>query len=280
MSLSVKTEPSPAFYGEVEQRSNARASWVAFWALCLRDLKVTFSSLPAFLAQMLLQPLFFLFIFGKVLPELQLSRAGYATLLLPGIVALTTFLTGLQTTSLPLVIEFSFTKEIEDRLLAPLSVGMVGVQKIFVATLRGLIAGAIIFPLGWLILGDSLSLSTDHLGFLLLVMFLGGIVGSAAGLSLGTSVQATQINLVFSLVLTPLLFTGCVYYPWSSLNRIEWFQVVTAFNPLTYVSEGLRASLVPASPHMDEWAILLGLVITAGLFSWLGIRGFFRRAVD
>ncbi len=271
-----------ASFAEVEGRTTARASNAAFWALCLRDLKVTFSNLPAFLAQMLLQPLFFLFIFGKVLPELQLSRPGYATLLLPGIVALTVFLTGLQTTSLPLVIEFSFTKEIEDRLLAPLSVGLVGFQKIFVATIRGILAGSIIFPLGWLILGDSLSLSLslDNFGFLVLVMILGGIAGSAAGLAMGTSVQATQINLIFSLVLTPLLFTGCVYYPWSSLNRLQWFQVITSFNPLTYVSEGLRASLVPDSPHMDQWAIVLGLLVSVGLFSWLGIRGFFKRAVD
>ncbi len=39
-------------------------------------------------------------------------------------------------------------------------------------------------------------------------------------------------------VLTPLLFTGCVQYPWPSLTHLRWFQVVTLFNPITYASEG------------------------------------------
>ena len=73
-----------------------------------------------FLAQALLQPIFFLFVFGRVLPEIGAARGAYGTQLLPGILALTLVLTALQNTALPLVIEFSFTKEIEDRLLAPL----------------------------------------------------------------------------------------------------------------------------------------------------------------
>ena len=76
----------------------------------------------SFLAQALLQPIFLLFVFGRVLPEIGAARVGYGTHLLPGVMALTLVLTALQNTALPLVIEFSFTKEIEDRLLAPLPV--------------------------------------------------------------------------------------------------------------------------------------------------------------
>ena len=85
----------------------------AFFALCERDLWVTVRHEPfAFLSQALLQPIFFLFVFGRVLPEIGAAGPQYGTTLLPGIMALTLVLTALQNTALPLVIEFSFTREI------------------------------------------------------------------------------------------------------------------------------------------------------------------------
>src|SRR6187200_2981287 len=140
--------------------SEARAvQFRAFFALCERDLWVTVRHEPlAFLSQALLQPIFFLFVFGRVLPEIGAAQGAYGTQLLPGIMALTLVLTALQNTALPLVIEFSFTKEIEDRLLAPLPVAAVGVQKILIAALRGIVAAALILPLGELILPGGVDL--------------------------------------------------------------------------------------------------------------------------
>ena len=80
---------------------------------------------------------------------------------------------------------------------------------------------------------------------------------------LGTLVTPKRINIVFSLVFTPLLFTGCSQYPWPSLDKLPWFQVVTACNPMTYVSEGLRAALVPSVPHIAPWVCILVLVRVA-----------------
>ncbi len=85
---------------------------------------------------MILQPLFLLFVFGKVLTELGYARPGYEEVLFPGLVALAAVLTGLQSTALPLVIEFSYSNEIEDRLLAPLPIGAVAVEKVVFAAMR------------------------------------------------------------------------------------------------------------------------------------------------
>jgi ABC-2 type transport system permease protein len=199
--------------------------------------------------------------------------------LLPGVVALTIVLTAIQATALPLVLEFSFTREIEDRLLAPLPVAWVAVQKIVIASLRGLIAGAVIFPLGIWIIGSSLHLSTDHVPLALGFCVLAALVGSGIGLSMGTIVEPSQINVMFAIVFTPLFFTGCTQYPWAQLDRLRWFQVVTLFNPITYASEGLRASLVPGVPHMAAWIAAVMLAVFIVGFFTLGIQGFMRRAV-
>jgi ABC-2 type transport system permease protein len=252
----------------------------AFLALCERDLWVTVRHEPvSFLAQALLQPLFFLFVFGRVLPEIGAAQGSYGSQLLPGIMGLTLVLTALQNTALPLVIEFSFTKEIEDRLLAPLPVYAVGLQKMVIASLRGVIAALLIIPLGQLILPGGIDLSGASWLGLVGVLIAGAFAGAARGMVLGTAVPPNKISVAFAIVLTPLIFTGAAFYPWQALGSLRWFQVVTLFNPLTYVSEGMRSALTGA-PHLATGWMVLGLVGSTLLFSWLGVRGFARRAVD
>ena len=133
----------------------------AFRAVLGRDVFVTWSELPVFLAQVILQPLFLLLVFGKVLGSLGYTQHGYAHLLFPGLLALTAVITGMQTLAFPLVIEFGWTKEIEDRLLAPMATGLVAAEKILFASVRAMIAAAIMIPVGVLVLG-SVRCSSSH----------------------------------------------------------------------------------------------------------------------
>jgi ABC-2 type transport system permease protein len=267
VELPAAVEPAPA--------SRARV----FLAVLRRDIYVTWRELPVFLAQVVLQPLFLLFVFGRVLADLGFTRPGYTEVLFPGIVAMTAVLTALQSTAFPLVIDFSFTKEIEDRLLAPMPVGMVGVEKIVFAAMRAVVAATIMFPIGVLVLG-SIPWRADGVPLLVTVLVLGSLVGAALGLILGTAVPVNRINVMFALILTPLLFTGASQYPWASLDQLRWFQIVTALNPLTYVSEGMRAALEPSVPHIRPWVSVLVLAGALVAFTAVGIRLFLRRAVD
>jgi ABC-2 type transport system permease protein len=252
----------------------------AFLALCGRDLWVTVRhEFGSFLAQALLQPIFLLFVFGRVLPQIGAARVGYGTLLMPGVMALTLVLTALQNTALPLVIEFSFTKEIEDRLLAPLPVAAVALQKILIAALRGIIAGVLILPLAALILPGGIHISGPDWPALIAIFVFGSLTAGAMGLVLGTAVPPNRISVAFAVVLTPLIFTGCTFYPWNGLHTLRWFQVLSLINPLTYVSEGLRSSLTRL-PHLGSGWIALGLGVSLVLFAMLGTRLFIRRAVD
>jgi ABC-2 type transport system permease protein len=253
--------------------------WRAFRAVLYRDLYVTWREFPAFLAQVILQPLFLLFVFGKVLGSLGYTKPGYADLLFPGLLALTAVLTAMQTLAFPLVAEFGWTKEIEDRLLAPMPTAFVAGEKVLFAVLRALVATLIMLPVGILILG---SIPWRWAGFPLFVagLLLGALVGAGFGLLMGTLVQPQRITLLFSLVFTPLLFTGCSQYPWPSLARLRWFQVITAANPITYVSESLRGALVPTVPHIQPWICLLVLGFSVNVLIAVGLRGFYRRAID
>lgn len=250
-----------------------------FLAILRRDITVTGRELPAFLAQVIMQPLFLLFVFGKVLSQLGYTRHGYAQVLFPGIVSLTAVLTGLQSTAFPLVIDFSYTKEIEDRLLAPIPLGLVAIEKIVFAALRALTSAGVMFPIGILILG-GIPWRASGTAVVIAVLLLGALTGAALGLVLGTFVPPNRINIMFALILTPILFTGSSQYPWLSLARLRWFQVISAANPLTYVSEGLRGSMEPGVPHLAAWLCLVVLAGSLSVLSAIGMHGFRRRALS
>ncbi|MBZ5608604.1 MAG: ABC transporter permease [Acidobacteriia bacterium] len=257
----------------------------AFLAMLRRDLVVTGREIVAFLLQALLQPLFFLFIFGKVLPGMGMTAGAFVAVMLPGIVGLTALVASMQGVTLPLVLDLGFAREIDDRLLSPLPIGLVAVEKVLFATMRGVVAGAVIFPLAWWILGDRYAVRTDHIALLAGMIVLTAAVGAGIGLVMGTSIKPEQISLMFTLIFTPLLFTGCTYYPWGALDHIRWFQVVTLFNPLTYCAEGLRYAMVPPvggqsipTLHIAWVLVALGASVVGSLI--VGSRTFRARVVS
>ena len=111
-------------------------------------------------------------------------------------------------------------------------------------------------------------------------LVLGSLVCACIGMTLGTFVTPNRINIVFAVVLTPLLFTGSTQFPWQSLDSLRWFQVVCAFNPLTYISEALRAQMAPDVPHLPLWVCALALAGFLAVFGVASLIGFRRRALD
>ncbi len=264
--------------------NRTRLALQAFFAMLQRDLVVTRREFVPFLLQALMQPLFFLFIFGTVLPGSGLAAGNFATLMLPGIVALTGMIAAMQGVTLPLVLDLGYAREIDDRLLSPLPVWWIPLEKILFGAVRGTIASSVIFPLGWLILRSGFAVRSDRIVELIGMILLTACVGSTIGLLMGTVIRPDQISLMFTLIFTPLLFTGCTYYPWGALRNIGWFQVVTLFNPLTYASEGLRYAMVPPIgghnfPTLGPLWILIALGASVAVMFYLGAKTFYRRVV-
>lgn len=262
--------------GEAPRRRPSAA--VAFLAILRRDVTVAVHEAPSTIAQMILQPVFLLFVFGRVLPELGYARDGYTDVLFPGIVGLTVVLTALQGIALPLVLEFSYTMEIEDRLLAPVPTSLVAIEKLFFSALRAIVATALLFPIGALLLGGIPGEASDG-PLVALVVILGAFIGASAGLLLGTILQPAKIRTMFSLMITPLIFTGASQYPWPLLDKLRWFQVLTAVNPITYTSEALRAVLSPHVPHMHFAVAVFAMVAFLLVLGVAGVGAFRRRAM-
>src|SRR2546422_1319265 len=244
----------------------------AMLALLHRDVRVARRELHYFLLRVAIQPLLFTFIFGYVMPRLGIVQRAYTSMLLPGILGLSMTLSSMQAVSLPLVIDFGWSKEIEDRLLAPISIAGVGLEKIIVGVIQAILAGIVVMPLAWLLMRVHLHLSLTGVINFVLIALLSSWLFAAFGMVVGTVVAPQQISLVFTVLLAPMIFFGCAYYPWAALHVIPWFQYSVLANPLVYASEGFRLALTPELPHMPAWLVYGGLLGFSLLFTLVGLR--------
>jgi ABC-2 type transport system permease protein len=262
-------------------RSRGSTYLTAAGALMLRDLSVLRRDWTTFGVRVLMQPLLLIFVFGYVLPKIGGGvEAGFANVLVPGVLAMAVIFQGIQAVALPLVQEFGYTKEIEDRVMAPLPTWAVAGEKVAMGALQGIVAAALVFPLAYLLPIGQVTVSWAHPLELIAILILGPAMAGFLGLAIGTRFPPQKVPLIFSVIILPLVFLGAVYYPWEQLHAIRWLQIVSLADPLVYLSEGFRAALTPQFPHMPLGAIYGALVAAIAGLGWLGIRGFYRRVID
>ncbi len=125
-----------------------------------------------------------------------------------------------------------------------------------------------------------MTLSFDRPALFIAVVLLVALFSAAGGLAMGCSVGQTQIGLMFSMVLAPMIFFGCVYYPWTVLNSFPLLQKLVLLNPLVYASEGLRGTLVPQYPHIATGVAIAALSVFDVLLIALGLKQFYRKAIS
>ena len=273
------------------ERTAVESSRSAFKALLRRDMTVLRKNLfKEFLPRTLLQPFLLVFVFTYVFPKIGQGIGGtganpsaFATLLIAGVVGISILFQGIQAVALPMVQEFGYTKEIEDRVMAPLPVSMVAFAKVVSGAIQSLIAAAIVFPIAAVVPASPIHLDVSWLVLITLAP-LACITGAALGLTFGTIFEPRTVPIMFGVVVIPLTFLGCVYYSWVALTPIKvggfsWLKALVLVNPLVYMNEGFRAALTNAN-HMSLWAIygaLLGFMV---LFLYAGIKGFKKRVLS
>jgi ABC-2 type transport system permease protein len=255
--------------------------------LALRDLRVLRRDWAEFITRTLMQPLLFIFVFAFVFPRIgqtigagTAGEAGFATVLVPGLVAIAVLFQGITAIALPLSTELGGTREIEDRVMAPAHVNVVAIEKVLFAAAQAIVAGLVVLPILLLIPDSPVRLSVSDPLLALLVIPGAALLSGAIGLALGVTVEPRRIGLMFSVVILPLTFLGAVYYPWAALDAIPWLQTLVLINPLVYVSEGLRAVLTPSVPSMAPWVIVTVLYGYSGVLLAYALRGFARRTLS
>jgi len=259
----------------------------AFLGLLLRDLRVLTREFLPFLLRVGMQPLLFLFVFTFILPRMgngnPMAVGGgtdFGTILLPGLMAVAIMFSGIAAVALPLSSEFGITREIDDRVMCPLPLWAVALEKVCFSAMQSMVAALLVIPMAYYVPASPVRADVRNWFLFLLVLVMASLLAGSLGLVIGSTVNPKQIGLVFSIIIVPITFLGCVYYPWAWLGKIPWLQYGVLFNPIVYISEGLRAAVTPSISHMPWWAILLALLFfTSALARW-GLKGFLGRVLS
>ncbi len=253
-----------------------------FVALLLRDLTVLRKNLREFLPRTILQPLLLVFVFTYVFPKIGQSVGGaqgsaaFSTLLVAGVIGTAILFQGIQSVALPLVQEFGYTREIEDRVLAPLPIELVAIEKIVAGALQCLISALIVFPIARFVPATPVDLRITW-WVLLTLAPLACVFSATIGLLFGTVFQPRTVPLLFGVIVVPMTFLGCVYYSWQSLEPIPWLQYAVLLNPLVYICEGFRAALTPVD-HMPL-TVIYGVIVAGTMAAGTVAIRFFQRRV-
>jgi ABC-2 type transport system permease protein len=280
-----------------------------FAAMMAREFRVLRRNAPSTFARAVVQPLLFVFVFAYVFPKIgsgfmlgggagaaaaahpsSLSGTSgavsapvnFATVLVPGLMASMLLMQGIFGVTLPLVMEFSWQRTIEDRALAPVPIRVLAIQKITAGAVQSFIGACIVFPIVLFVhaAGQAPHVNVTNWFLFTLIMVASATLTSSLGMLLGTVMDPRKMQVMFAVILVPATMLGCVYYPWSALHSIRWLQILVLINPMVYMSEGLRAVLTPSLGHMPLWAVLLALLGGSAVFGFLGTRTFRNRVIN
>ncbi|MGF1429076.1 ABC transporter permease [Kitasatospora sp. LaBMicrA B282] len=275
-------------------RSVLAASRAALGALVRRDLLVLRKNFGEFAGRTIMQPLLLVFVFLYVFPTIGQGvgsgggRAGesdFATVLVPGVVAVTIMFQGIQSVAIQLSQEFGYTREIEDRVQAPCPLWLVAVSRVLSGATQGMISAIMVFPIAAVVHAPGVHAHLSvHWWVVVTLIPLACLAMTSLGLVLGTTFEPRNIGLMFGFVVLPLVFLGGTYYQWTKLAAVRvggfpWLQTLVLVNPLIYIAEGMRAGLTEAS-HMHLYVVYPVLLGFCALFLSLGLRNFRRRVLS
>src|ERR1700722_14174221 len=157
----------------------------AFAGLFLRDLHVLRREFFPFVIRVCMNPLLFLFVFTYVIPHINTGAAmnptgaiagsAFSTVLLPGLMAVAIMFSGIAAVALPLAQEFGITREIDDRVMCPLPVPFVAIEKICFSAVQSFIAACIVYPLAYYVPATHPTTHVSSWSFLILVLILASL---------------------------------------------------------------------------------------------------------
>ncbi len=219
------------------------ANWIGFYTLAkreiLRFLKVwTQTILPTWITT-LLYLLIFGFTIGKALPAIQ--NTTYLEFIIPGILMMGLITTSYANNSTSIFM-MKWLNFIEGLLIAPLSY----IETVAAFTLGGIVRGLII---GISVYVISLFFYSGYIFnpiLFILLMVIVSLIFSSLGLISGLWADDwDQLNIWSTFIITPLVFLGGVFHSISLVP--ETLQIITKINPIFYMVDALRYSMLGIS---------------------------------
>ena len=211
------------------------------------------------LGQSLLSPVIstclYFIVFGSVIGGYveNIDGVSYGSYIVPGLLMLTLLTQSISNTSFGIFFP-KFNGTIYEILAAPISTFEVVLAFVGAGATKTLIVGIIIFMTSMFFVEVRVEYPFLMVFLLILVSFTFALFGFLIGL---LSTNFEQMSIIPSLVITPMVFLGGSLYSLDMLP--EFWQMITYFNPVVYLINGLRYSFYGVS-DFNIW-ISIGLMV-------------------
>jgi ABC-2 type transport system permease protein len=234
--------------------------------------------IPLLLFFALAQPLIFLLLFSQVFGKLDqlpgFAYDSYLQFLVPSIVALTALNSAFQS-------GIGMVSDIEDGMLdkfliAPIRRSSILLGKVFADATRAAAQGTVIVLVA-LAMGARIETGVGGVAAMIVLAALFGIAWAGLSNIIALRTRNGELTMIVGILITfPVLFLSTAFMP--SILLPDWLDTVSAFNPITYIVEALRALV---NTGWDWGAIGRALGVTGGLavVTFTGATLAFRKAI-
>ena len=233
-------------------------NWIGFRTLTFREVGRFFAVWRQTIVPGLISSILYILIFGFTLEKRidNINGIPYTLFILPGLIMMNA-LTNATSNSSSSMLQMKLLGQLPDILQAPLSSFEISMAYIIGGTVRGTINGILILLVG-VALGDMVVVSPVKT---ILFIFLVSWAFSSIGLLLGQLSESwDQLATMQNFILTPLSFLGGIFYSIKMLP--DWAQSLSLFNPIYYIINGLRFTILGISDSNPSHSFIIAILMT------------------
>ncbi len=239
-------------------------NWVGLWTLVKREQVRTIKVVNQVIWPPIISSLLYVLIFGFSLGRnFDVGDVSYLAFLVPGLIMMNVIMASYDESASSLFLG-KFINYIQELLIAPLSYMELVLGFLFGSVVRSFFIANIILLVFLFFVSVSIQYVFWYLYFIIMVSLFFASVGLITALWAEKFDNLAIFNTFF---ITPLLFFGGVFHSIDLLP--PFFQKLSLFNPLFYMIDGFRYSIVGSS-SVDVFIsalVVLILTIIAFIFS-------------
>ena len=236
----------------------AGTNWVGLWTLITREVGRFFSVYRQTVLPGLISSGLYILVFGFTLEQriAEINGVPYTLFILPGLLMMNTLTNATANTSSSML-QMKLLQQLPDILTAPLSAMEISLAYIIGGTVRGTVNGILVMLLGVVLIDMPVHHPVATIGFIVMVSW----SFASMGLVLGQlSDSWDQLAMMQNFFLTPLSFLGGIFY---SVNMLpDWAQTLSFFNPIYYMINGIRFTILGVADSPPRTSISMALIMT------------------
>ncbi len=247
-----------------------------FKQLLAADLIIFYESLKDKLVNLFIWVGITLVVMGYIMPAFGLTNFG--PFQLAGLIA-SAGLFEVYPSAMSLVQDFSGDRIISYHLTLPLPSWLVLIKTITYYALNALTLSLCVIPMGKLVLWNQFDLTAVSWPHFLFFMVLVSVFYGVFTLWIASRAESIEkMGNVWMRFIFPMWFLGGFQFSWKALYSVfPALGYVGLINPMTYVMEGTRATVLGPSGYLPFWVTALAVLICILGFGYNAIKRIKRR---